>query len=577
MAVMLILFLQPLPAQSVNAPPENMPSFAGKYNKTILGPDVFVFSPEMNMREVQALLDTIAGNQTKHGNEFSKNRYAIIFKPGHYKLDIRVGYYMQVFGMGPSPDDVVIEGAVRSKSAYNGMVLTNFWRAAENLSVIPTVEKANVWGVSQAAPMRRVHIMGDLQLHDGGYASGGFLSDSKVDGTIIAGPQQQWLTRNSEFNEWTGGAWNIMFLGVANSPEENWPQKPYTRIEKTPLVREKPFLIEEGGKIMVVIPALKTNSSGPDWQGDVKEGKKIPVEDFYLVKPGADDAQTINAALQKGKDLLITPGIYQLTESLRITKPGTIIIGLGMPSLEPVNGNMVLEVADVDGITLSGLLIDAGLKHSKTLLQMGDPESDKDHANNPSFLFDLFFRVGGPHEGYATSCITMNSNNVYMDHIWLWRADHGNGAGWETNPCANGIIVNGNDVTAYGLFNEHFQEYQLLWNGENGKVYFYQCEMPYDPPTVESYRHDDKNGYASYKVADHVTNHEAWCVGIYCVFRHAPIVVDAAIETPPALENQIHRKFTFFLGGGFKNSKISSVINGKGPVADETNVKAAMD
>ncbi len=172
--------------------------------------------------------------------------------------------------------------------------------------------------------------------------------------------------------------------------------------------------------------------------------------------------------------------------------------------------------------------------------------------------------------------MVINSKDVCVDHIWLWRADHGNGVGWDKNKCANGLIVNGDDVTVYGLFNEHFQEYQTLWNGNNGRVYFYQSEMPYDPPTADAWKHNGINGYASYKVSDHVKSHEAWGVGIYNVFYNAPVIVDNAIETPVALENKIHHKIIFWLNGN-KESIVKSIINGKGGSIGISNRKATMD
>ena len=258
----------------------------------------------------------------------------------------------------------------------------------------------------------------------------------------------------------------------------------------------------------------------------------MSVKDFYIARAGTDNSESINDALKKGKNLIITPGIYYLDNCIKVTKPGTVIMGIGLPSLMPVNGTSAIEIADVDGITVCGITIDAGPIKSETLFLIGEPGSVKSHEADPSFLYDVFFRVGGPAEGSAKSCLVINSKNVIVDHIWLWRADHGNGVGWSKNRCANGLIVNGDDVTIYGLFNEHFQEYQTLWNGNNGRVYFYQSEMPYDPPTADSWKHDGINGYASYKVADNVKNHEAWGIGIYNVFYNAPVIVDNAIETP---------------------------------------------
>ncbi len=172
--------------------------------------------------------------------------------------------------------------------------------------------------------------------------------------------------------------------------------------------------------------------------------------------------------------------------------------------------------------------------------------------------------------------MVINSNDVCVDHIWLWRADHGNGVGWDVNRCANGLIVNGNNVTIYGLFNEHFQEYQTLWNGNNGRVYFYQSEMPYDPPSADAWKHGDVYGYASYKVSDTVKSHEAWGLGIYNVFYRAPIIVDNAIETPTAIEKDIHHKIIFWLNGN-KESIVKSIINGKGGSVSFSNRKAVMN
>ena len=554
---------------------QTIPGAFEKYNRSVLGENVFVFEPGMDMKEIQALLDTIFLRQSGRRSEFSKNRYALLFKPGKYDLDVKVDYYMQVLGLGQSPEDVIINGAVRSNTTHGNSVLTNFWRAVENLTVIPTDNSTMVWGVSQAAPVRRVNIKGNLQLFDKGYASGGFLADSKVDGKISSGPQQQWFTRNTLFGSWDGGVWNMMFVGVQDPPDGSWPEKPYTVIKETPIIREKPWLSYDGKAFVVNIPAMRQNCIGPDWINNVKPEKQLSQNRFYIVKPGIDDSRTINSALKRGKNLLITPGRYPLIESLKVTRPGTVIMGIGLPTLIPENGNAAIDISDIDGVIVCGLTIDAGKVLSESLFRVGEPGSKKSHTSIPSFLYDIFFRVGGPAEGTASGCMTVNSKSVCIDHIWLWRADHGNGVGWDRNRCANGLIVNGDDVTIYGLFNEHFQEYQTLWNGNNGRVYFYQSEMPYDPPTVDAWKHDVVNGYASYKVTDHVKTHEAWGIGIYNVFYNAPVIVDNAIETPAALENKIHHVIIYWLNGN-KKSVVKSIINGKGGSINFSNRKATM-
>ena len=550
-------------AQNISPPELSLPGNAVKYNNTILGANVFVFDPEMDMHEIQSLVDTLFAAQSARRSEFSLNRIALLFKPGRYKLDVKVGYYTQVLGLGNSPGDVIIEGAVRSNTTHGNSVLTNFWRSVENLTVIPAKNATMVWGVSQAAPLRRVYVKGNLQLYDKGYASGGFMADSKVEGMVYSGPQQQWFTRNSSIKEWIGGVWNMTFVGVEGAPAANWPEKPYTTIDVTPLIKEKPWLSFDNNGFNIRIPAAKINSTGPGWIIGERPERIIRMKDIYVARADADNSETINAALNKGKNILITPGRYLLRNSLKVTRPGTSIMGTGLATLIPQNGNPAVEISDVDNVIICGLTIDAGKVFSEKLFVAGDPGSVRSHAKNPSYLYDIFFRVGGPGQGSSKICMEINSADVVVDHVWLWRADHGNGVGWDVNRAANGLIVNGDNVTIYGLFNEHFQEYQTIWNGNNGRVYFYQSEMPYDPPSAESWKNGDVYGYASYKVADHVMTHEAWGIGIYNVFYDAPVIVDNAIETPPGIEDNMHHIIIYWLNGN-KESVVKNIINGKG-------------
>ncbi|GET28871.1 hypothetical protein [Prolixibacter sp. SD074] len=457
----LILFLRIRIGFSQTTKPlsERVKAITARYDQTLFGKNTFVFDPAMDMHEIQTLIDSIYAGQLYPANEFSENRYALLFKPGTYKLDIKVGYYMHILSLGNSQEYVVIDEAVRSVSNRDGHVLCNFWRAAENLTIVLAADSTNTWAISQAAPLRRIYVKENLKLFEG-YSIGGFMGDCKIDGTVFFGAQQQWFTRNSIAKKWDGGVWNMVYTGVVNAPKEHWPEKPVTTIKQTPEVREKPYLIYSGEKFYLKIPALKKNSSGTDWNEQTNKEKTVSIDDFYVAKPGTNNAKLINQTLGKGKNILLTPGIYSLDESLKITRPGTaVIMGIGMATLVPENGNKAIEVSDADGITVAGLLIDANINPSETLMQVGKPGSKKNHAANPSYIFDVFFRVSGPHEGSASHCLGINSNDVYADHLWIWRADHGNGVGWDKNGCANGLIVNGNNVTIYGLFNEHFQEY----------------------------------------------------------------------------------------------------------------------
>lgn len=551
------------PGWFVSAPPA-APDF---------GPNVLVFDSSMTATTIQSRLDAVFNHQER--NQFGSDRYALLFKPGKYNLDVQVGFYTQVIGLGKSPDDVAITGAVRSKARWmRGNATCNFWRSAENISVTPTQDSnVNIWAVSQGTALRRIHIKGDLNLSDGGWSSGGFIADSKIDSRTDSGTQQQWFSRNTSFGSWTGGVWNMVFLGTVNPPANAWPKSPDTVIDKTPLICEKPYLhVDESGRYFVVVPNLVTNGTqGISWSGGSLPGKPLPLELFYLAHPGTDTAATINAALKTGKNLLFTPGVYHLESSIQISRPGTIVLGLGFPTLIPDQGTAAMTIADVGDVKVGGILFEAGPSNSPTLLQVGEPGSSASHAMDPLFLYDIFCRAGGAALGTATCMVTINSHDVVGDNFWLWRADHGQGVGWNLNKNANGLVVNGDNVTLYGLFVEHCQQYQTLWNGNGGRVYFYQSEMPYDPPSQDAWRHGDSNGYASYKVADNVRTHEAWGLGVYSVFHAGPVVADNAIETPTIPTIKMHHMIAVRLGRR-SDGNINHVINGTGPVTDRTAI-----
>jgi hypothetical protein len=533
-----------------------------------LGPNVLIFNPSMASSTMQRQIDAIYTIQ-QH-NEFGSQRNALLFLPGDYKLDIPVGFYTEVIGLGASPDSVHISGNVHADaSAPNNNATTTFWRGIEGFSVSPA-GGAMQWAVSQAAPLRRMHIRGDIVLHQhSGWASGGWMSDALIDGRVDAGPQQQFISRNTEWGSWSGSNWNMVFVGVPHPPAGEWPTPPYTKVAETPIVREKPFLqVDSTGNMSVSIPSLRNRSVGITWRQGITPGKILPISRFYIARPDVDTAATMNAALVKGKNLLLTPGIYKLTEAIRVTRPDTVVLGLGFATLQPVNGTAAMTTADVDGVILAGLLFDAGVKQSSVLLQVGPSDSKARHMQSPISLHDVFFRVGGAGVGRTLVNLEVNSSDTIIDHTWIWRADHGDGVGWSSNTSVNGLIVNGENVTVYGLFVEHHQQFQVLWNGNHGRTYFYQSEIPYDPPDQASYTSAaGTNGWASYKVSDAVTSHEAWGLGIYSVFLRPHVVLTRAIEVPRTPGVQFHHMITVALGD---LGEITHVINDTG---EATSIK----
>lgn len=527
------------------------------------GSNVTIFDPAMPQAQIQAKINEI--HERQRDNQFGTPRDAIMFKPGTYNVEIPVGFFTHVIGLGALPDDVHIVGQVVSYPVLpNNNSTQNFWRGIENFSVTPP-GGGMLWSVSQAAPMRRMHVRNNnLILHYyGGWASGGWLADSKVDYDVGTGSQQQWVSRNSQWGSWTGSLWNMVFLGIANNlPGGTWPASANTFIDSTPIVREKPFLYLNNGNYEVFVPSLRTNSKGLSWANGQSAGSSLPISQFYVARAGVDNATTINAALNQGKNLLLTPGIYPLADSIKVNRANTIVLGMGYATLTPTNGNSVLEVADVDGVTVSHLMVDAGITNSPVLIRIGENGSNASHASNPTVLHDIFVRVGGNGVGRAGVSLLVNSHDVIIDHTWLWRADHGDGVAWDLNTAANGLIVNGNNVSAYGLFVEHYQEYQVLWNGNNGKTYFYQSEIPYDPPTQDQWRSAaGVNGWASYKVADSVTQHDARGMGIYAVFLRPNVFLSRAIETPTSATVKFEHMVTVNLTN---DGGIQRVINNTG-------------
>ncbi|WP_062516131.1 hypothetical protein [Demequina gelatinilytica] len=572
-----------------------------------LGPNVIIIDPSMSTEEIQSIVDDLADQQ--RDAEMTTARHAVLFLPGEYgepgaPLHVEVGYYTEVAGLGAQPDDVTLTGTVEVYNRCLGddenpncIALVNFWRTLSNLAIHVDGTgqdgcraSANIWAVSQAVSMRRLDISGgNLSLMDyctagPQYASGGFIADSRLPYTIN-GSQQQWLVRDSEVAGWSNGVWNQVFSGVEGAPSEaSFPAETYTTLDTTSVSREKPYLyVDDDGRYLVRVPAAQRDTSGVSWADGMTPGRDIPIGDFFIAKPG-DSVKDINNALARDKNLLLTPGVYDVDRPIEVKRADTVVLGLGHATLTAHRGATAMRVADVPGAVIAGITIDAGEQESKVLLEVGKRNGNHGHharaaRSNPTTLSDVYFRVGGPHIGKADTALVVNSDDVLIDHTWVWRGDHGvegftegvNGDTdrWATNTGRNGVIVNGDRVTATGLFVEHFQQYNLQWNGEDGSVTLYQNELPYDPPTQADWTQPDGTlGYPGYKVADHVTSHRLYGAGVYVFNQNNPAIVTAnGFEVPEAPGVQLHHIMTVNLSAG----TIEHVVNGVGGTADNTN------
>ena len=554
------------------------------------GPNVHIFNSSMPQSDIQATVDAIAAQQVS--NQFGTQRYALLFEPGTYgsatkPLNFQIGYYTTVAGLGLSPDDVVINGSIYVRNqcfgANNCTALVNFWRSMSNLTINVTTPgfgcySGEFWAVSQAAPMRRVHVNGFMTLMDyctpPSFASGGFIADSEFDGSVVVnGSQQQWITRNSKVDQWTNGVWNQVFSGVVGAPAQCFPSQascggPYTTLAASPVTREAPFLYSDPeDHFKVFVPSLQHNTVGTSWGAGATPGSSISIDEFFVARP-SDSVGTINKALRRGKNLILTPGIYQLDRTIEVTRPDTVVLGLGIPTLIPRHGGVAMNVAGARGVLLSGLLFDAGAARSPVLLQIGsrDGQNESDDGD-PSALQDVFFRIGGAAPGKATASLVVNSDNVILDDIWAWRADHGNGVGWTVNTADTGVVVNGDNVTAYGLFVEHYQKYEVIWNGDGGNVVFFQNEMPYDPPSQAAWMEaPGVDGWAAFKVSSEVERFTGYGMGSYSFFNlHVNIYAAHAFEVPDILPpSSLHDLLTIFLDAKNGSGGILHVVNDTG-------------
>jgi hypothetical protein len=593
-------------------------------NVAAFGPNVCVFNDTMSQTAIQADLNNIATQQVPLASQFSSQRYAIFFLPGTYgsaadPLVFQVGYYEEVAGLGSMPQDTVVNGqidafanALDCASAtncwYNSTV--NFWRSLSNLqlnvvgktaSYIPTPpefgppvnnpgavncwEGNEFWSVSQAAPLRRLLVNGSIvfqqfctQTNFGGndFASGGFIADSQVNGNLDFFGNQQYLTRNSTIEAANGcpnGLWNNVFSGVVGAPSAVFTGQcqQNTVLPSSPVTEEQPFLYTDSqGNYNVFVPAVQHNSSGPSWIGGSEAGTSIPLSKFFVASPGTP-ASAMTAAMAQGQNLILSPGVYNLDQPIVVPHPDTVVLGLGMATLVPQTGNPAMIVVPNTGVKLSGLIIDAGPVNSPVLLSVGTPGPSS--ASDPDLIQDVFFRIGGAATTPVSATVSLldNAGNSIIDDVWAWRADHGNAVGWTVNRGDTGVVVTGDNVTAYGLFTEHYQKSEVIWSGQGGTDIFFQNELPYDPPSQSAWMASPtQDGYPAFLVTPNVKSFQGYGMGSYVVFISTPATLfDAeAFQAPHTSGVQFHNILGVWIAGSGGDK---SIINGVGGPVTSTN------
>ncbi len=570
------------------------------------GPNMKIYS-EDDVQQSKDDISTAFAKQKSTANDvqFGSDRYAFYFLPGDYSstdrdYEYQMGYYTTISGLGASPDQTTLPNIkvpaymVDDKDKPTGNATQNFWTAVENVQIGNAENHSDtpfLYATSQATPLRRTIVNRQTKLNDEGeqpYASGGFAADSTFNDQIQDTSQQQYYFRNSNLSNWGGnGGYNFVFQGDTGAPNNDWENNSHDNEANTPVIREKPFLYFADNDYKIFVPGIRQDATDVSWkQGETGNETSLSLQnnDFYVAKSGSDTSSTINAALDKGQSIFLTPGVYHLDSPLHVSKAGTVISGTGMATLQSDNDQGAVQVDNVANVTLASFMVDQG-QTSQSLVQVGKPNDDE--SGNPvgstteqTLLADIFVRNGGSvtQNTSTNRDIEINNNNVIGDDLWLWRADHGYNIGWNNNVSQHGVVVNGANVTMYGLFNEHHKNYQTLWHGENGKTYFYQSEDPYDPPTQGDWMSHSgaTKGYASYKVGDNVNNHYASGLGVYAVFNRTQENVhqNSAIEVPDTAGVKIHdAAITKFAANG----GIDHIINNKGTGTTGNGAKQIYD
>jgi hypothetical protein len=565
-----------------------------------LGSNVIVFTPSEPEATIQSQLNSLGSQQNP--NQFGTQRYELLFEPGTYgtsasPLDFQVGYYEAVAGLGQNPSQTVINGTIDSYNQCPGGVQTNcnatdnFWRSVSNLTInvaglTGCFAGDEVWASSQDSPLRRVDINGKLTLMDfcdgsPDYASGGYIGDSDLNGAVTNGSQQQYFTQNTTIGSWSNAVWNQVFCGdpgapaqsfAANSGDSGGPNS-YTTLASCPVSEQEPYLYQDSsGNYDVFVPSVQSNTSGPSWTASSNTpGTSLSVNNTFYVVNSASTITQINAALAAGDNLLFTPGVYSYGSTINVVDPNTKIIGLGFTTLIPTSGNVTMNVADVPGVNISGLIFDAGPVNSPALLQIGAAGSTANNASNPVSVDDVSFRIGGAEAGSATTSFIDDSNNSIIDDVWAWRADHGTGVGWTANTATSGLIVNANNVSAYGLAVEHYQGYEVEWNGQNGEILFFQNENPYDVPSQSAWMSSStQDGYPAIYVPNSVTSFTGYGLGSYSYFDQGIAIENAmAFQVPSTSGIHMNDLLTVFLNG---SGGIESVVDGTGAAVSASNI-----
>jgi hypothetical protein len=503
------------------------------------GANVTIFNPSMSVASINAAL-----NATPPAGDGKRQFY---FLPGTYGdpsvtpatvttsnvIQAEVAPGTIVAGLGSSPCDVVINGSL---SINNGSLAIRDSQMS-NLTINPI--QADVpaggmlWYTSQTATLRRVNILGNLyvspviQTPGGcqnpcdpvtqgfqiniipGVANGFVITNSVITGDVINGdglnrPGVEGNGGNSDIyfqqdkiGGYSGFGSDMVFNGTIGAPADNFgpgrispyvPPGDITNVPFASVVREAPFVYYAAGQFRIFRPSAQFNVRGPNWSTDPWQGDSLPLSSFYIATVAAgDNAETMNAALKNGKNLLIGPGTYVLDEPITVSRPNRVIMGLGDPILRADNTATIFVKDSATGTVLSKFNADGRAfdpsdmgPFAENQIVIGSTPHGSGSPRDPTALNDISTVSG------ATNAILLNQNYTILNQGQI-QTNNNSGDGytttnWTASSGNTGAVVNGDHDTWQGIWLEHFKQTEITWNGEHGDVTFLENERPLTVP-----------------------------------------------------------------------------------------------
>ena len=486
--------------------------------------------------------------------QFNTQHYAFLVGPSSNTLFgdvLPIGYYTQVLGLASDRTQVKLKTLCMGDSIN---ALDTFWRGAENYTWLPaTADEQNKWSfgntyacgstssgsnqsctyaVSQMCPLRGCIINDPFQYSTccpdntkGCFSSGGYSADNSFKSDVNYYSQQQWCSVGDVYVKTPGTPnWNGVFVNCQNAPSSPSPGKECWVVGSSKVLtnksgvprKSKPYLVltDDGQRLEMVVPDGVVNA---------QDKSTLQGNDFLFAHDECSFVDGLNND-HTPHIVIASPKSIQINSPIVVTKK-KIILGIGLPTLS-FGENGSLTVAANDCI-LAGVILEAGAQMAA--------EAMLTWSGN-GWIYDLSTRVGGEINDCCCNTHVLITGDVTAENLWLWRADHDGTAG---NPECEAGIVGGTGsnrsniglrvkesakAVFIGLASEHNLQYNVLWEGSDGEVYFYQSELVYCPPAG-----GNTFPYPAFAIGAQATPFTGRGMGIYSYFRTAPCKIGEAV------------------------------------------------